>query len=301
MNEEKKNRSGGINFKEFLFLSFLIHFLLIYFLLDDTFFSKHITRALDKSVNVYVADDEYRKQVVMIDDLESNTDPDPRSRYLSKVSRKVLKERKAKNWGKPYNVREKTVQSIVQEDLDKAINAYLKTKSNDKNKNKSEKEEKESSTYDYLPDVREGDFTALNTAEFIYYSFYRRVEDSIVYLWNQYINDYVSRYPDVRANLSNRDYITEVEAELDPYGNFTRMYIIKSSGVAGIDEAPGKAFAEASPFENPPKGMIEGDNKIRMRWRFIVSVVEQFKFNIEQIDYDYYRRLGYPDPALRRN
>jgi TonB family protein len=301
MNEERKDKLKGIKFREFLFLSALVHFLLVYILVDDTFFPKHLTRILDKPVNVYVGDEEYRKQVVVIDDAEPSGDPDPRARYLSQVNKKVLRESRARNWGKPFNIKEKVVQSIVQEALDRAIDQYLEARANDKAKKELNKENKESSTYDYLPDVRAGDFTALNTAEFIYYSFYRRVEDSIVYLWNQYINEYVSKYPDVRANLKNRDYVTEVEAILDAEGNFTRMYVIRSSGVAGIDEAPGKAFAEASPFENPPKGMVEDENKIRMRWRFIVSVVEQVKFNIEQIDYDYYRRLGYPDPALRRN
>ena len=300
MNEEKKEIKG-FKFKEFVFLSALIHFLLVYMILDDSFLSRYLTRVLENPVNVYVADDEYRKQVVIIDDEDSDQDPDPGARYLSRVNKRVSIERRAKNWGKPFNVKEKMVQSIVQEDLDRVINEYLKNRAEDRSKKEINGEDKESSTYDYLPDVREGDFTALNTAEFIYYSFYRRVEESIVSLWNYYINEYIGKHPDVRANLKNRDYITEIEAVLDSSGNFTRMYVVRSSGVAGIDDAPGKAFVEASPFENPPKGMIEEDNKIRMRWRFIVSVVEKVNVNMEQMDYDYYRRQGYPDPALRRN
>ena len=149
-----------------------------------------------------------------------------------------------------------------------------------------------------MPGVASGDYTILNTAEFVYFSFYKRVEDAVVYLWNQHVTDFMKTRPDVRENLGKKDYITEVEAVLDKEGNFIRMSIVKSSGVAGIDESPGRAFAEASPFENPPDGIVAEDGFVRMRWRFIVSVVENLKFNIQEVDLNNYS--GRPDRALER-
>jgi hypothetical protein len=195
------------------------------------------------------------------------------------------------------------VQYIVEQDLQKSIGEYLNKKKNhptnmQRNKKDSGDDYGESTNYDYLPGVASGDYTILNTAEFIYFSFYKRVEDAVVYLWNRYVTEFIRTRPDVRDNLGKKDYITEVEAVLDSDGNFVSMSVVRTSGVAGLDEAPGKAFMEASPFEHPPTGMIADDGMVRMKWRFIVSIVESLNFKVQEMDMNDYN--GRPDPALER-
>ncbi len=297
---EKKKR---VRFTEFIILSFLLHLLVLYLFVGDMLVLKSLPLITGNPVDVYVVGPELERQIVAIDDQVGDKEADPNARFLSKISKKVVNETRARLWGKPFNKKIQVVQSMLKEDLDNVIGDYMRKKKNKKgagDNNKNYSEVRDSSTYDYLQGVKEGEITSLNTAEFIYYSFYRRVEDSIVYLWNKDINDYVIAHPDVRANLGKRDYITEIEAVLDRNGHFVSMYIIKSSGVSGIDAAPGKAFSDASPFENPPKGMVGPDNLVRMRWRFIVSVVEQIKGNMQQLDYYNSSQQGYPDPALQR-
>jgi hypothetical protein len=299
-----KERKTKIRFIEFITLSLAIHFLVIYLFVGDVLVTRSIPRITGDPVDVYVVGPEMERQIISIDEQSGDKEQNPNARYLSGANRKVDQETRARAWGKPFNKKFQVVQRILKEDLDNAIGEYMKKKRSNKvnstDEDKNYSETRESSTYDYLPDVKEGEITSLNTAEFVYYSFYRRVEDGIVYLWNRYVNDYIVSHPDVRSNLSNRDYITEVEAVLDGEGNFVRMYIIKSSGVAGIDSAPGKAFVEASPFQNPPQGMVGQDNMVRMRWRFIVSVVEQVRGNMQQLDYYNTNQQGYPDPAFQR-
>jgi len=45
--------------------------------------------------------------------------------------------------------------------------------------------------------------------------------------------------------------------------------------------------------------MIEPDGLVRMKWRFIVSVVESLRYGVEEINPFNYND-GWPDPAFQR-
>lgn len=290
---------------EFLFLSAAIHFIVLFFILDNRLDYKHLLGLTEeeKPVEVTIIDGAHYRQIIGLDDnYEGDKEENRDARYLGKVNRRVDRESQARLWGRPKN-RMPKVQYIVEQDLQKSIGEYLNKKKNhptnmQRNKKDSGDDYGESTNYDYLPGVASGDYTILNTAEFIYFSFYKRVEDAVVYLWNRYVTEFIRTRPDVRDNLGKKDYITEVEAVLDSDGNFVSMSVVRTSGVAGLDEAPGKAFMEASPFEHPPTGMIADDGMVRMKWRFIVSIVESLNFKVQEMDMNDYN--GRPDPALER-
>lgn len=290
---------------EFLFLSAIIHFIILFFVLDNRLDYKHLLglNEEERPVEVTIIDGSNYRQIIGLDDNYAGDKEENRdARYLGKVNRRVDRESQAKLWGRPKN-RMPRVQYIVQQDLEKSIGEYLNKKKNhptnmQRNKKDSGDDYGDSTNYDYLPGVASGDYTILNTAEFIYFSFYKRVEDAVVYLWNRYVTEFIRTRPDVRDNLGKMDYITEVEAVLDSNGNFVSMSVTRSAGVAGLDDAPGKAFMEASPFEHPPTGMIGDDGMVRMKWRFIVSIVESLNLKVQEIDPNDY--TGHPDPALER-
>ena len=292
---------------EFLFLSAIIHFIILFFILDNRLDYKHLlglNNDEERPVEVTLIDGNHYRQIIGLDDnYEGDKEENRDARYLGKVNRRVDRESQARLWGRPKN-RMPKVQYIVEQDLQKSIGEYLNKKKNNpankhRNKNENGDEYGDSTNYDYLPGVASGDYTILNTAEFIYFSFYKRVEEAVVYVWNRYVTEFIRTRPDVRENLGKKDYITEVETVLDSGGNFVSMSIVRSSGVAGIDEAPGKAFMDASPFEHPPTGMIGDDGLVRMKWRFIVSVVENLNFKVQEMDLNDYS--GRPDPALERH
>jgi len=301
MTKDKQKSFIRRNWIECLVLSVLIHLILLYFLLGDALIFKYVSNLVSKPMDVYLVDrGEFEKQFVTIDDQKGDRESNTNARYLSKVNKRVEVETKASQWGKPKN-RLSGVQTILEQDLNEAISSYMEGRKKvvKTSSGNTDNDAGESTTYDYLPGIKPGDKTVLNTSEFVYYSFYRRVQDSVVYLWNRYVSDYIEKHPDVKKNLSNRDYITEVEAVLTKDGDFVRMVVLKSSGVSGIDEAPGKAFLDSGPFENPPKGMIESDGFVRMQWRFIVSVVENVRYGVEEIN-PFNNNDGRPDPALER-
>ncbi len=286
MTNDKQKSFTRKRWIEYLVLSVLVHFVVLYFILGDALVFKYISNLVSTPMDVYLVDSgEFERQFVSIDDQKGDSEPNTDAKYLSKVNRRVEVETRASKWGKPKN-RTSGVQTILEQDLEEAISSYMagRKKAVKTSSGNTDNDAGESTTYDYLPGIKPGDKTVLNTSEFVYYSFYRRVQDSVVYLWNRYVSDYIDKHPDVKKNLSNRDYVTEVEAVLTKDGDFVRMVIIKSSGVSGIDEAPGRAFLSSGPFENPPKGMVEADGFVRMQWRFIVSVVENVRYGVEEIN-----------------
>jgi protein TonB len=46
---------------------------------------------------------------------------------------------------------------------------------------------------------------------------------------------------------------------------------MSESGITDLDEVAVEAFRLAAPFPHPPKGMVDGDGTIKIRWDFIVE------------------------------
>lgn len=120
---------------------------------------------------------------------------------------------------------------------------------------------------DYLPNVRKGDKTQLNAKEFVFASFWHRVQKQVEPFWVKHVR---AANP---GQIQKRDYMTRVNVVLAPDGSVVAVDIVSGSGVAGWDRAVVAAFQEASPFLNPPQGMIEDDGNIHMGdLGFIVSL-----------------------------
>lgn len=252
-------------------VSLLIHFLLL-FVSSDKLSIQRKTNYIKDTIDLFVEN----KQLVIIDD-ETDESLNKESKFFSKANRKVKNETRASVWGAPKNSKSSINRELFTKEKEAVFSKFIE-----------EKKEGVSSTYDYLPDIKTGSDTILNTAEFLYYSFYKRVEEAIVPIWNSEITDYLKNYEGVRSSLNAVEYITDVQVTLDEDGYFERMNIIKSSGVAGFDNAPGKAFNEASPFENPPKEMLSDDKKIKMIWRFVITMQKSYKFGIKYLNpFDY--------------
>lgn len=129
-----------------------------------------------------------------------------------------------------------------------------------------------SKTDDYLKDVDKGLQTMLSTREFLYYSYYNRIKSKIRQYWEPNVRESVKIiYRKGRSIASSKDRVTQVLITLNSHGDLQRIEVITQSGIKPIDDAAVKAFKQAAPFPNPPKGMVEQDGKIRIRWDFILE------------------------------
>lgn len=59
---------------------------------------------------------------------------------------------------------------------------------------------------------------------------------------------------------------------LDEKGGIKKISRVSASGFDDVDEAAIEAFRKAAPFPNPPKGMMDADGFVRIRWDFILTV-----------------------------
>lgn len=127
-----------------------------------------------------------------------------------------------------------------------------------------------STTGETLPqDIQIGDFTALNTDRFVYYTFYARVEEQIRHRWVRYVKAAIFGGGDLREGQA--DYVTNLEIVLDREGNFRRAIVHQGSGSKDVDAAPILAFREAQRIPHPPREMVKDDGTIRLLYSFHVD------------------------------
>lgn len=130
----------------------------------------------------------------------------------------------------------------------------------------------DSSIGEYIPNVKVGNFTALNTDQFTFYTFFSRVNEAIRYRWVSHVRNFADHLPPNKqqelAQYGRTSYVTIV---LDKKGTIIRSFVSRSSGSDGLDQAALQAFREAAPFLNPPAEMREADGSIRLDYSFHVE------------------------------
>lgn len=129
-----------------------------------------------------------------------------------------------------------------------------------------------SQTLDYIKDLDSGLETLLSTKEFVYYSYFNRIRTQLNQYWTDKVRQKMSdMYKRGRSIASTDDKITKCLITLDTAGKLIKVQIIGDSGVRELDEAAVEAFRSAAPFPNPPKGMMDDDGTIKIRWDFILE------------------------------
>lgn len=119
-------------------------------------------------------------------------------------------------------------------------------------------------------DVRFGNFNALNSDRFLYYSFYARIEERIRPRWESSVRDIIDSLNPSRVRT--REFLTNVEILLDKTGKFQQAIVHKKSGIDSLDMAAVEAFKAGAPFQNPPAEMVQPDGKIRLFYSITVTM-----------------------------
>lgn len=221
---------------------------------------------------------------------ESVMDPesDDPARFLSEKNQRVVLETKAQETGKTQNRRalpryqQELLQDKIREQLKEISKAddgdmIFKQKSQAENYKPMELFPKDqymrSTVGESLPDdVSVGDFTALNTNKYQFYTFYARVEDLVRFRWEGYIRNALNFFDrrKIIKSLSQKTWITQIEFLIDSQGHLKKAILLKESGVMQFDQSSVKAFEDAGVFPNPPKEMIQSDGFIHLRYSFHV-------------------------------
>ena len=125
---------------------------------------------------------------------------------------------------------------------------------------------------EYIPNVREGEFTSLNTDQFLYYTFFARVNEQVRSRWVNAMAEYSSSLSaSDLSKLALVPRITVVEVLLQSDGYLKNILINKESGSKGLDQTAILAFSKSAPFLNPPSEMIKEDGLIHLIYSFRVE------------------------------
>ena len=129
-----------------------------------------------------------------------------------------------------------------------------------------------SQTDDYLKDVKTGLQTLLSTREFVYYTYYSRIKNKLRQYWEPMIKERITKIlRSGRSIASSSNRVTNLLITLNQQGHLVKVQVMGESGLRDLDEAAIEAFESAAPFPNPPKGIIEQDGTIKIRWDFILE------------------------------
>jgi len=117
-------------------------------------------------------------------------------------------------------------------------------------------------TPDYLPDIRQGNLTFLNTKAHRFAPFVRRVAMRVF----QHLIIHQRKHLSINDIVAARDWVT-IEAKLDTRGNLKGLIIQTRSGSYSVDESLLKACENGAWDENPPEEARAEDGYIHFIFR----------------------------------
>ena len=124
----------------------------------------------------------------------------------------------------------------------------------------------------YIQGVREGEVTALNTKEFVFYSYFERVRKQLDQAWQPLVRQNIQKIlKSGRKLASNADHTTRALVTLNQQGQILRIQVIEESGSQDLDQAAVDALNRAGPYPNPPKGLVDMKGEVQIRWDFILK------------------------------
>lgn len=128
---------------------------------------------------------------------------------------------------------------------------------------------------DYLRDVPKGEETLLNSKEFRYATFFNRVKRGVSDHWSP--GEVYLRHDPYGNIYGVKDRYTVLNVVLDSEGDLSDVTVARSSGVGFLDDEAVHAFQLASPFPNPPHGLLETDGSIRFQFGFFFEIGDRPK------------------------
>ncbi len=119
----------------------------------------------------------------------------------------------------------------------------------------------------YVPTVRQGNQTALNTAAVPFASYLNAMHNRIHPIFADGFLDSLGRLPREHP-LNDIKLMTTLEIVLSPQGHVVRMGVAKGSGITSFDVAALDSVQRASPFGPAPSTIVSPDGNVYLHWEF---------------------------------
>lgn len=137
-----------------------------------------------------------------------------------------------------------------------------------------------SSLENFIPDVRQGNQTALKTRAAPYAVYIARMHRRIHELWGF---GFLEHLDSKGANdpLNNMDLWVNLEMSVNPDGTLHKVTIAKTSGKTEFDVAAVDVVISAGPYDATPESIRSVDGRIYLRWGFYRNWKACGTFNVE--------------------
>ena len=247
------------------------------------------------------------KQIVETVKPKIEREPD-KAKYLAKYDNKTKKEKKVKkkhniikkkidkkdiliikkknislNKKKSKKDNKKKTEKKLDKKIDKKIDekALLHQAKNNKTGKNSKKEVKlnisdlqfsqmlNSASNDYLKNVKEGDYTDLNTLAYEYTGYFMKIKNRVSKHWNP-AGAYQIHDP-YRKIYGIKDRYTVLLITINTKGYLNKIKVQKSSGLSFLDNEAIKAFEKGAPYNIVPTGLLKGKEEFTIQFGFYVD------------------------------
>lgn len=119
----------------------------------------------------------------------------------------------------------------------------------------------------FIPEVRPGNTTALNTRAAPFAAYIARMHRSIHKLWGfGQLEDWDEKSGS--SPFNNMNLMTNLEIVLDRDGSIDKVTVVSSSGYLPYDAAAIDVAYSAGPYPDPPRAIRSKNGKIYIHWRF---------------------------------
>lgn len=197
--------------------------------------------------------------------------------YLSDKTRVVKDERAAKNIGSAQPAGQPKVQPARTKPVsvsDLGIKIAMKpTEQNEKQKNWASNSLGEAvHGGQYIQGLKQGETSALNTKEFVFFSYFERVRKQLDQTWQPMVRGQIERiYKAGRHLASQTDFTTRTLITISGKGEIVKVQLLQESGAVDLDSAAVGALNKAGPYPNPPKGLLDDNGNAQIRWDFVLK------------------------------
>jgi TonB family protein len=124
----------------------------------------------------------------------------------------------------------------------------------------------------YMQGLKEGETSALNTKEFVFFSYFERVRRQLDQTWQPLVRGQIDRiYKSGRHLASETDFVTRTLITINIKGEIVRVQLLQESGAVDLDAAAINALNRAGPYPNPPKGLLDDSGNAQIRWDFVLK------------------------------
>ena len=119
----------------------------------------------------------------------------------------------------------------------------------------------------YVSSVREGNQTALNTAQVPFASYLNGMHNRIHPIFAESFLESLDSLP-ANHPMNDQELVTRLEIVLTKDGHLKKMGIVKASGVTTFDIAALDSVDRAQPFGPAPSAIVSPDGNVYLHWEF---------------------------------